>query len=70
MRRIEMMPGEPNVSMISSIINRVCPQCGGNMMDFECCGRCSRNWLSEWQWAFNVMKRPDALGTKGTGPKR
>ena len=47
MRMIETMPGEPNSSMISSIINLICPQCGGSMMEFQCCGKCSRNWLAE-----------------------
>ena len=70
MRRIDRMPGEPNASMISSIINLVCPQCGGYMMDFQCCGRCGRNWLSEWEWAFNVTTRPDAARPKGARPKR
>ena len=47
MRMIETMPGEPNSSMISSIINLICPQCGGSMMEFQCCGKCGRNWLAE-----------------------
>ena len=58
MRIIETMPGEPNASVISSIINLVCPQCGGGMTDFECAGRCGRNWLPEWEWAINVITRP------------
>jgi len=70
MRRFETMPGEPNASMISSIINLVCPQCGGHMRDFECCGRCGRSWLSEWEWAVNANKRPDPPRAKGTAPKR
>jgi hypothetical protein len=59
MRTIETMPGEPNASMISSIINLVCPQCGGSMMEFECQGRCRRNWLAEWEWAIQKTKRSD-----------
>jgi len=50
MRSIETLPGEPNSSMISSIINLVCPECGGHMMNYQCCGRCGRNWLPEWEW--------------------
>jgi len=69
MRHIETMPGEPNASMISSIINLVCPQCGGRMRDFECWGRCGRNWLSEWEWALNTTRRP-AARAKGAGPRR
>ena len=51
MRILEMLPGDSNSSIISSIINLVCPQCGGSMLEFECNGRCGRNWLSEWEWA-------------------
>jgi len=45
------LPGESNGHVISSIINLVCPQCGGRMSEFQCEGRCRRNWLSEWEWA-------------------
>jgi hypothetical protein len=51
MRNIESMPGEANAGFISSIINLVCPQCGGSMVEFQCCGKCRRNWLAEWEWA-------------------
>ncbi len=70
MGHIETMPGEPNASMISSIINLVCPQCGGNMLDYQCCGRCGRNWLPEWEWAFGTTRRPDASRAKGAGARR
>jgi hypothetical protein len=70
MRIIETMPGEPKGSMISSIINLVCPQCGGHMMDFQCFGRCGRNWLPEWELAVNTTRRPDTARVKGTGPTR
>ena len=70
MTHIETMPGEPNASMISSIINLVCPQCGGSMLDYECAGRCGRNWLPEWEWAVNATTRPDTARAKGTAPKR
>ena len=45
------LPGEINGHVISSIINLVCPQCGGRMSEFQCEGRCRRNWLAEWEWA-------------------
>ena len=70
MRRIETMPGEANASMISSIINLVCPQCGGHMMDFECFGRCGRNWLSEWEWAINTTRGPRVPRTKDARQRR
>jgi hypothetical protein len=53
---IDRLPGETNASIISSIINLVCPQCGGHMMEFQCCGRCGRNWLPEWEWANHMRK--------------
>jgi hypothetical protein len=37
---------------ISSIINLVCPQCGGSMMEFQCNGKCRRNWLAVWESAL------------------
>lgn len=51
MRTTETLPGELNGKVISSIINLVCPQCGGRMSEFQCEGRCRRNWLAEWEWA-------------------
>jgi hypothetical protein len=70
MSNIETMPGEPNASMISSIINLVCPQCGGNMLDYQCGGRCRRNWLPEWEWAVNTTRRPDPARAKGAAARR
>jgi len=51
MRTLETLPGESTASIISSIINLVCPQCGGRMFEFQCEGRCGRHWLMEWEWA-------------------
>lgn len=51
MRTADMLPGESNARIISSIINLICPQCGGRMAEFQCEGRCCRNWLAEWEWA-------------------
>jgi hypothetical protein len=65
MRIIETMPGEPNSSMISSIINLICPQCGGSMMEFQCCGKCRRNWLAEWEWAMHTTRIANASGRRG-----
>jgi hypothetical protein len=48
---LDALPGESNAQIISSIINLVCPQCGGRMAEFQCEGRCRRNWLAEWEWA-------------------
>jgi hypothetical protein len=48
MTSADTLPGESNAQVISSIINLVCPQCGGRMAEFQCEGRCCRNWLAEW----------------------
>lgn len=58
MRTVDTLPGESNASIISSIINLVCPQCGGKMSEFECEGRCGRNWLAEWEWANQATSNP------------
>ena len=68
MRIVETVPGEPNASIISSIINLVCPQCGASMMEFQCCGRCRRNWLAEWEWAMHTTSRSDAPSHKRSRP--
>jgi hypothetical protein len=66
MRIIDALPGELNSSIISSIINLVCPQCGGSMMEFQCGGRCRRHWLAEWEWANSAMRTPGTSGQRGT----
>ena len=58
MRTVDTLPGESNAQIISSIINLVCPQCGGRMSEFQCDGRCSRNWLAEWEWANQSTRSP------------
>src|SRR5579864_9822096 len=50
------LPSELHGRIISSIINLVCPQCGGRMSEFQCEGRCCRNWLAEWEWANHVTR--------------
>jgi len=62
MRTFDTLPGEPNPSIISSIINLVCPQCGGSMMEYECQGKCRRDWLPEWQWAIHTTRRSADTG--------
>ena len=57
---IESMLEESNDRVISSIINWVCPNCGGHMLEFQCCGRCRRNWLPEWERAkYDAEKTSD-----------
>jgi len=52
---IETLPGTTKDSIISSLINLVCPQCGGAMMEFQCRGKCRRDWFPEWVWANAVL---------------
>jgi hypothetical protein len=56
MSTANLLPGESNGHIISSIINLVCPQCGGRMSEFQCEGRCRRNWLAEWEWANHATR--------------
>ena len=56
MRTAYALPGESNTQIISSIINLICPQCGGRMSEFECEGRCRKNWLAEWEWANQATR--------------
>ena len=65
---IETTPEETNDRIISSIINWVCPRCGGHMVEYQCCGRCRRNWLPEWEWA-NYAKTKSA-GSSGADASR
>jgi hypothetical protein len=58
MSPFDTLPGESNAHLISSIINLVCPQCGGRMAVFQCEGRCRRNWLAEWEWANQATRSP------------
>lgn len=58
MSAFEAPPGELNACIISSILNLVCPQCGGRMSEFQCEGRCGRNWLAEWEWANQSTRSP------------
>ena len=58
MTTFNTLPGESNTGIISSIINLVCPQCGGRMLEFQCDGKCHRNWLAEWEWANHTTRNP------------
>ena len=58
MRNADTLPGESNAQIISSILNLVCPQCGGRMFEFQCEGRCRRNWLAEWEWRIRRLEAP------------
>ncbi len=63
MKTFDTLPGESSTSIISSIINLVCPQCGGRMSEFQCEGRCCRKWLPEWEWANHMAARSASHGS-------
>lgn len=44
-------------AMLSAIINLVCPQCGGRMMEFRCQSKCRKDWRWEWQQAVAVTQQ-------------
>src|SRR5438477_11296410 len=72
MPKFETVPGERSASIISSIINLVCPRCGGSMMEFQCNGGCQRNWLPEWEWAnlATAIFTPSTRVTKRSADRR
>jgi hypothetical protein len=45
MSTFDTLPGESNAHVISSIINLVCPQCGGRMSEFQCEGNAAETGL-------------------------
>ena len=47
----ETLPRESNSDIISSMINLVCPQSGGRMIECQRNGKCCRTWLAEWERA-------------------
>jgi hypothetical protein len=54
-----------NADHISAIRNWVCPECGGPMggrsQEFQCHGRCGRDWRSVWESASIEPKRKIAI---------
>ena len=55
--------------LISSILNWVCPECGGRMggpgNEFICHGKCKTNWRPVWERVFvSVARQRATLGRK------
>jgi hypothetical protein len=63
MKTLDVIPSESSANLISSIINLVCAQCGGRMSEYQCEGRCRRNWFIEWEWA-NLSTRSSRLSRR------
>ena len=58
------IPGRSHESGKSSILNCICPECGGTLglgkLSFSCQGKCGRDWLPVW----------DEMRTKAKGAGR
>ena len=53
----ETLPGESNASIISSITNLVCPQCGGRMLEFQCVGQLPRfHFIPQTEISFSLAR--------------
>jgi tRNA(Ile2) C34 agmatinyltransferase TiaS len=58
-----------SVDMVSSILNWVCPECGGRMggrgKEFKCQGVCLTDWRQIWEQSLSVEPRrlPTALNS-------
>jgi hypothetical protein len=65
MKTFDTVPGESNANIISSIINLVCPQCGGRMSEYQCEGRFSLQKLDAW-----ATSRPPAQLRRCDGVQR
>jgi hypothetical protein len=49
---------ESSRDTLSGLLNQVCPDCGGGMMEFKCFGNCGRDWRSEWEAAKEQLRTP------------
>jgi hypothetical protein len=69
MENAELTTLRTSADLISSIVNWVCPECGGRMggpgNEFQCHGRCKINWRSLWDRMFvDPARRHAARGQK------
>jgi hypothetical protein len=58
MRAIQSASVHLNASLISAILNLVCPDCGGSMMGFRCQGKCLKDWRAEWDAHSKRVRNP------------
>jgi hypothetical protein len=56
--------------LISSIINLICPQCRAAMAEFQCGGKCRRNWRAEWEWGNRLTAYSAESGERERGGAR
>lgn len=52
MRSVRLISFTPIAEVISNILNRICPECGGRMggegREFKCQGQCKSDWRDLW----------------------
>jgi len=71
MKTFDTPPGGSSSSIVSSIINLVCPHCGGRMFEFQCEGTCGRNWFAEWKWVNHASRNYHSIPGRYSGrPER
>lgn len=50
-----------SVDVVSSILNWVCPECGGRMggrgKEFKCQGKCQTDWRQIWEGRLSVGRQ-------------
>jgi tRNA(Ile2) C34 agmatinyltransferase TiaS len=60
----------PSSDVMSSILNCVCPECGGSMgamgKEFKCQGKCQTDWRHIWEPLAAGLSRQTANSTKAT----
>ena len=51
---------DSTLEVLSSILNWVCPECGGRMgghgQEFKCQGRCQNDWRQVWEQAVTAAR--------------
>lgn len=61
MENAELTTFRTSAELISSILNWVCPECGGRMggvgNEFVCQGKCKINWRPVWERVFATVAR-------------
>ena len=64
MENVEVTTLRTSADLISSILNWVCPECGGGMggpgNEFTCHGKCKINWRPVWERVLVKVARQSA----------
>jgi len=72
MRHIRDKQTSLNANEISSILNLICPRCGGPLgepsREFMCQGRCCKDWRTDWE--SSLLSRCPNGNVRRPGRKR